>query len=103
MGKWEIFDKKTFDNNAIIYKIMSNPIRLEILNRLRVRDHTVEELTKILNLRKANASQHLAILRQSGIIVPIRNGQNVYYCLKHPKIVEACKILKEVSEQVTTI
>ena len=100
MSGWTIFSKEVFDRNASIYKVMSNPIRLEVLNRLRNKEHTVEELTNLLGLRKANISQHLSILRHYNLVNARRSGQNVYYSLTRPKIVEACRILKEVSEEV---
>ena len=100
MSGWTIFSKEIFDRNASIYKVMSNPIRLEVLNRLRNKEHTVEELTGLLGLRKANISQHLSILRHYNIVKARRSGKNVYYSLTKPKIVEACRILKEISEEV---
>ncbi len=103
MESWMICcTKEGFSENASIFKMLSNPIRLEILNRLRVKDHTVEQLTKLLDLRKANTSQHLSILRSAKIILPRRNGQNVYYHLAQPKIVEACRVLKEIREEQIT-
>lgn len=100
MNDWKIFNKDTFNKNAQIYKIMSHPARLEILNRLRKREHSVEELIKFIGLRKSNISQHLAILRHFNLVKPQRNGQNVSYRLVQPRIVEACRILKEVSEAI---
>ncbi len=104
MNDWVICcTKKGFHKNASIFKIMANPTRLEILNRLRVRDHTVGELKRLLVLRKANLSQHLSILRHSNIVKAQRNGQNIHYSLSKPRLVEACKILKEVSEEAEVI
>ena len=100
MDDWPVFEKEVFSRNADIYKVMANPIRLEILNRLRSKEHTVEELTNLLDLRKANISQHLSTLRHYNLVKARRSGKNVYCSLTMPKIVETCRILKEISEEV---
>lgn len=100
MRHWVVFNKATFNQNANLYKIMANPIRLEILNRLRLKDQTVEELRESIGIRKANLSQHLSILRYNNLVKAQRNGQSIHYSLSKPRLVEACKILKEVSEEL---
>jgi ArsR family transcriptional regulator len=82
-----------YQRNAEIYRLMANPIRLEILNSLKVRDCSVEELTEQLDLRKANVSQHLAVLRQAGLVEARRDGRSVHYAISDPRIVEPCAIL----------
>ena len=96
MNNWPVFEKEVFHRNADVYKVMSNHIRLEILNRLRGKEHTVDELTSLLNLRKANTSQHLSILRHYKLVKARRDGKNIHYTITDPKIVAACKILNEV-------
>lgn len=104
MNDWVICcTKEGFHKNAAIFKIMANPTRLEILNRLRVRDHTVGELKGILVLRKANISQHLSILRHNNLVKAKRKGQSISYSLSEPRLVDACKILKEVSEELVVV
>jgi len=69
---------------------------LKILNSLREKEKSVEELTELLGLHKANLSQHLAILRQRRIVTTRRAGLNIYYKIANPKMIKACDILKEV-------
>lgn len=83
----------TYRKNAHIYKILANPKRLEILNMLKLKEHPVEDLIEVLGVSKANVSQHLALLRHSGLVVSRRKGLNVYYRIVDPRIVEPCKIL----------
>ena len=61
------FNKITYERNAAVYKVLAHPIRLEILNILKLGDRTVEELLKVIPITKANMSQHLALLRYAGI------------------------------------
>lgn len=74
---------------------MANPTRLHILNFIRNREATVGELTQELRLRKANVSQHLAVLRHLRLVKSRRDGVNIYYRIADPKIVEPCRILRD--------
>lgn len=87
--------KEAYQKNALIYKILSNSKRLEILNILKKRETSVEEIRQITHLPKANLSQHLALMRHNGLVVPRRNGLNVFYRIVDPRIVEPCKILHD--------
>lgn len=85
--------KEAYQKNALIYKILANSKRLEILNILKVSETSVEDLLSITKLPKANLSQHLAVMRHNGLVVPRREGLNIYYNIVDPRIVEPCKIL----------
>lgn len=82
-----------YTRNAEVYKLLANAKRLEILNRIAVREYMVDELAKILRIQKANASQHLALLRHARLVTVRRDGKNAYYKISDPRIVEPCKIL----------
>jgi len=87
------FPKSTYNRNAEIYKILANPKRLEILNLLKNRELSVEQIVRVLKARKANVSQHLSLLRHSKLVKVRREGLNAFYTITNPKIVEPCKIL----------
>ncbi len=87
--------KEAYEKNALIYKILANSKRLEILNILKLNETSVENLIKITKLPKANLSQHLALMRHNGLIVPRREGLNIFYRIVDPRIVEPCKILHQ--------
>jgi DNA-binding transcriptional ArsR family regulator len=78
---------------AEIFKVMSNAKRLEILNIIKDKEVTVNEISQILGTRKSNTSQHLAYLRYVGIVTARREGKNIFYKLVDPKIVEPCNTL----------
>ncbi|OGX17786.1 MAG: hypothetical protein A2105_04805 [Omnitrophica WOR_2 bacterium GWF2_63_9] len=82
--------------HAEVCKAMANPTRLKILDALRQGEQSVQALAKRLKVRKANLSQHLAILRQRGIAATRREGLNIYYRCANPKMLKACEILREV-------
>ena len=87
------FPKATYERNAEIYKILANPKRLEILNILKFRELSAGDLVNIVQLPKANVSQHLALLRHTRLVTVRRNGLNIYYKIADPRIVDPCKIL----------
>jgi ArsR family transcriptional regulator len=89
-------EDQLFSLHAEVCKSMANPIRLKILNALRQGEQSVHALAKSLKLRNANLSQHLAILRQRGIVATRREGLNIYYRCANPKMLKACEILREV-------
>ncbi|PIT92338.1 MAG: transcriptional regulator [Candidatus Harrisonbacteria bacterium CG10_big_fil_rev_8_21_14_0_10_42_17] len=85
--------KRAFKKNAEIYRLLANPFRLEIFNNIRNAELTVSELVSITGLRKANVSQHLALLRSSSLVRSRSVGVNVFYHITDPRIVEPCHIL----------
>ncbi len=87
--------KSAYNKNALLYKILANPKRLEVLNILKKRETSVENLLQITDLPKANLSQHLALMRHMGLILPRRHGLNIFYRIVDPRIVEPCKILHD--------
>ncbi len=75
---------------------MANPKRLEILNRLKATgEMTVTQLVDAMGIRKANVSQHLAILRYLKLVSVRRVGKNAFYTITDPKIVDPCAIMNE--------
>src|SRR3989304_1630665 len=89
-------EDRLFTLHAEVCKAMANPTRLKILNALQHGEQPVRVLAKLLHVRKANLSQHLAVLRQRGIVATRREGLNIYYRCANPKMLKACDILREV-------
>jgi ArsR family transcriptional regulator, virulence genes transcriptional regulator len=64
-----------------LLKAMANRHRLIILCQLIDRERSVGELAEILELRDANVSQHLALLRKDGLVATRREGQTIWYSI----------------------
>ena len=94
--KMKRIDDQIFLMHAEVCKAMASPVRLKILNALQHGEQSVEAMVKSLKLRKANLSQHLAVLRQRGIVATRRDGLRIYYRCANPKMLKACAILREV-------
>ncbi len=89
-------DRQLYSLHASICQILSNPKRLEIIDQLRDGEMTVNGLAASLEISQANLSQHLAVMRQKGIVTTRRDGLNIYYRLSNPKITQACDLMRQV-------
>lgn len=90
-------EKRLYEMQAELCKTLSNPKRLEILDILKEREEiSVNQLAEMLEIPKANTSQHLAVLRQAGVVNTRKDGINVYYSLRSAKISEACSLTRQI-------
>jgi len=92
----ESFKETAYRLQAQVCSILSNPKRLHILDLLAEEEQSVEALTRALGVPKSNVSQHLALMRQANIVETRKDGQSVYYRVTNPKVIQACRLMKEV-------
>ena len=88
-----------FKLQAEICKTLASPKRLMIIHQLREMEMSVGQLASTLDLPQANVSQHLAMLRERGIVSTRREGTTIYYSLISPKIGEACDLVQGVLQE----
>ena len=81
--------------HARVCKAIADPKRLLIINELRDQELSVGDLCDALGISQSNASQHLAVLRERGILASRRVGSNVFYALRSQKVVQAVDLLRE--------
>lgn len=77
-------------------KAVNDPKRLLILHLLGEEDHAVGELAEALDASQANVSQHLAVLREQGLVDTERDGTRVIYSLRHRRVLDAIAVMREV-------
>lgn len=75
---------------------INEPKRLMVLYALRNKPRSVNELAEYLETPQSNTSQHLAVLRDRGLVEAERQGSRVLYHLRHPKVIQAVDLLREV-------
>ena len=74
------FDKeKVFSAEAEVLKVLGHPIRLKIVAGLCTHECNVKHIWECLGLPQATVSQHLALLKNKGIIDGKREGVEVHY------------------------
>ena len=80
------FDKSiSFDREAEILKVLGHPVRLKIVAGLMSQSCNVKKIWECLELPQATVSQHLALLKNKGIIDGKRDGVEVFYQVTSPE------------------
>ncbi len=80
----------------MVLRAMNHKLRQQILALVDSEKRiTVTEIYVRLRLEQSVASQHLAILRKSGIVNTTRDGKFIHYSLNHKRIAEINKFVKE--------
>jgi DNA-binding transcriptional ArsR family regulator len=78
---------------AEYFSILSEPMRLRILNLLGEGEKCVQELVEATQTSQANVSKHLKVMLQAGIISRRPEGTSAYYCLEDPLIFDLCHLV----------
>lgn len=68
------------------FKALAHPLRIRILDSLRVGEVSVNELSARLGIEQSTLSQQLAVLRKSNIVVGRKEAQSVFYSVSDPAI-----------------
>lgn len=64
---------------ATLFKALSHPMRLEILNKLYINPLNVNDLSRELDKRQSNVSQHLQVLRKNNLVSSKSMGKKRIY------------------------
>jgi ArsR family transcriptional regulator len=70
-----------YQQQATLLKAIGHPVRLRIVDLLRMEPECVCHLSAALGKPQPYVSQQLAILRNAGVIVDERGGANIFYRL----------------------
>lgn len=87
-------EQELFRLQADLCQTLADPTRLEILYLLGEGPRAVKDLVKATGQRQAKISQHLALMRQRGIVRAERAGAEMRYSLADARIIEACRITR---------
>ncbi len=90
-------DPEKLEENAekvsILLKSMSHPSRLMVLCHLVNGEYPVRKLNQAIPLGQSALSQHLASLRDAGLVETRREGQVVYYRLNSKPVSDLLQVL----------
>ena len=64
---------------AEVFRALADPTRRTLFEQLHTREMTVSELTAGLSISQPAVSQHLAALRNAGLVSERREGRFAYY------------------------
>jgi DNA-binding transcriptional ArsR family regulator len=79
---------------ADFFQAMAHPTRIAIIEQLRDGELSAGELIEHLGKEQANVSQHLAVLRAKQIVVNRKAGNQVFYSVRDPLIIQVLDIMK---------
>lgn len=80
-------------------KALAHPRRLQILHLLAAGPASVAAIGSALGMTQPNTSQHLAVMRQSGVVEADRTGREVRYRLADEQVTTACALMRGVLER----
>ena len=73
-----------YEARARVMKALAHPTRLFIVDQLADGERCVCELTDLIDADVSTVSKHLAVLRDSGIVADDKRGNQVFYSLRVP-------------------
>jgi len=78
---------------AARFKVLSEPLRLQILQYLENGESSVTNVTKAVNSTQPNVSKHLKILQDEGFVAKRQEGNTVFYKIADDSIFELCDVV----------
>lgn len=91
------FKHLLYSQFAKIAKALSHANRLELLEYLAQREHSVESLAEVSGLSYANCSQHLQQLKAVGLVSSRKEGLYAYYSISGPLVHECMAALAKIA------
>jgi ArsR family transcriptional regulator len=79
---------------ADVFQALAHPTRIAILEQLGVGELSAGALIERLGIEQANASQHLAVLRAKQIVSNRKVGNQVFYAVKDPIILDVLALMR---------
>jgi DNA-binding transcriptional ArsR family regulator len=79
---------------AEIFQALAHPTRIAIVEMLRDGEQPVAAIFERLGVDQANASQHLAVLRAKQIVVKRKMGNQGFYAIRNPLLIDVLDIMR---------
>ncbi|HLH64427.1 MAG TPA: metalloregulator ArsR/SmtB family transcription factor [Solirubrobacteraceae bacterium] len=73
------------------FRVLGEPMRIRLLDRLRDGDATVSELQEALGASQQNVSKHLGILHAAGMVTRTKHGTHARYSISDPTVFDLCE------------
>ena len=67
-----------------------------IMEFIEVGEKSVGDIAEGIGASISTTSQHLRLLRDHNVVTTRREGQTIYYSLKHPELLQACRLIRKV-------
>ena len=77
-----------------LFQALGQPTRIAIVEQLRNGELSAGALIERLGVEQANVSQHLGVLRAKNILVNRKTGNQVFYSVRDPLIIEVLDLMR---------
>jgi DNA-binding transcriptional ArsR family regulator len=86
------------------FRVLSEPMRIRLLDQLRTGEATVGELSHALSASQQNVSKHLAVLSEAGMVGRRKDGNHVYYRIVDEGVFALCdEVCGSVRQQLRSL
>jgi ArsR family transcriptional regulator len=96
----DIFDligkSAQIEEAAMAMQAMSHPLRIKILCLVSSGEVAVSEIVEAVGTTQGNVSQHLAILKASGMVASRSEGKKIYYRIEDTRVVKIVAMTRDV-------
>lgn len=90
----QLLPKQMIEQVAQRFKLLSEPVRLELLNQLQVNgEMAVQELVEATGHQQANVSKHLGLMAREGLLDRRKEGLYAYYSISDPTLSALCMLV----------
>jgi ArsR family transcriptional regulator len=93
-------DADLLTRGAGVYKVLSHPVRLRIVELLMDEQLSVCDLAEEMEMPQASISQHLNLLRSANVVEAERRGQKVFYSVISPQAYSMINCLRENADSI---
>jgi DNA-binding transcriptional ArsR family regulator len=73
------------------FRVLGEPMRIRVLDRLREGEATVHQLSEALGASQQNVSKHLQVLLDAGIVARRKQGNHAYYAIVDEGMLALCE------------
>jgi len=95
----KVTEYQPYDLQIQIFKVLTHPARLAILEILRNGEQCVCHMEAHLGFRQAYISQQLSVLREAGLVQDRRVGWNIFYRVADRRIYEVLNAVRQITSQ----
>ena len=81
---------------SLAIKAIAHPLRLKILCLLGDKEVSVQDIVEYVGTSQSNISQHLAILRNKGVLATRKDANRVYYRIGDPRTLKLVSMMRDV-------
>lgn len=84
------------DTAARSLKAIAHPLRLKILCVIGAEEACVQEIVEAVGTSQSNISQHLAILREKGVLLTRKDANRVFYRVGDERVLQLIGMMRDV-------